>query len=480
MKLLRRFFEPPVAQRVKLTGRDNRSKLQGLQGLAARISRGRHYYVRELFLRSRAMAGDLAGRIFFRRRGGIGRAHAMAESRYSKEYTVDLPPAFGARQANIRLSIPALPVGPSYSFSEHVSNDDGSASDRVIACTIGGFAVSEDLGTSWKRINLRGFERFPVVHSRSLPGGEILLLASDSDNLSPGSETSHLIVCRLDGTVQHCARVGPRWHGPRAIDLCGSTLMYAEYPDNDASTGATPAKHRPSRVWRSRDFGRSWEMVREERNIRHFHFLQANPNASREWWLSSGDSAEESRIWKSTDDGDTWIDQTEKFGAAIAIGEESFSRRVFRLTDLTWLGDEIIWGSDDVLRHHDGGAKAIKNKPGSRVFRGNPVTGTAPTILGNCGPEVRNIVDAGAFRFVLTQSTHHLADGGDPRAFVMTHDGSALSHLFDIKRMVGGRTGFTYSRASRRAKDGVFFTFRGGHDVFTAPNRILKWQVAFD
>jgi hypothetical protein len=427
------------------------------------------------------MAGDLTRRVFFRSRGSIDRAHPTGDSRYSKEYAVALPPAFGGRLANIRLSIPALPVGPSYSFGEHVSNEDGSASDRVIACTIGGFAVSDDLGASWKRVSLRGFERFPIVQSRTLPGGEILLLASDTDNLTTDSETGHLIVCREDGTVQHSAHVdGPRWHGPRAIDLCGSTLMYAEYPDNDANASAIPANHRPSRVWRSRDFGRSWEMVREERNIRHFHFLQANPNASREWWLTSGDAAEESRIWKSTDDGDTWIDQTDKFGAAIAIGEETFSRRLFRLTDLTWLGDEIIWGSDDVLRHHGGEARATKNKPGSRMFRGNPATGVAPTILGYCGPEVRNIVDVGAFRVVLTQSTHHLGDLGDPRAFVMTRDGSGFSHLFDAKRLKPERTGFTYSRASRRAKDGVFFTFRGRRDVFNAPNRILRWQVTFD
>jgi hypothetical protein len=256
--------------------------------------------------------------------------------------------------------------------------------------------------------------------------------------------------------------------------------MYAEYPDNDANAGTAPAPHRPSRVWRSRDFGRSWEIVREERNIRHFHFLQANPAAPREWWLTSGDAAAESRIWKSDDDGDTWIDQTDKFGATITIGDETFSRRLFRLTDLAWLGDEIIWGSDDVLRHHDGGAKATKNKPGSRVFRGNPVTGTAPAILGYCGPEVRNIVDVGAFRVVLTQSTHHLADAGDPRAFVMTHDGSGFSPLFEVKRRKPERTGFTYSRASRCAKDGIFFTFRGARDVFDAPNRILKWQVTFD
>jgi hypothetical protein len=403
-------------------------------------------------------------------------------SHFVREHTVALPAGFGAERVRLQLSVPPLPAGPTYSFSEHVSNGDGSASDRVIACTIGGFALSDDLGRSWKRVNVKGFERFPFAQSRALPNAEILLLANDVERPDRGSNATRLVLCRNDGTVLQQSRIdGPRWHGPRAIDLSGSTLMYAEYPENDASTNPQGSPHQPSRVWRSRDFGRSWEMVREERKIRHFHFLQANPDVPREWWLTSGDAAEESRIWKSSDDGDTWIDQTGTFGTAVTIGDETFSRRLFRLTDLTWLGDEIIWGSDDVLRHQGvAGASAKKNRPGSRVFRGNPATGVAPTILGYCGPEVRNIVDVGAFRVVLTQSTHHLADAGDPRAFVMTRDGSGFSHLLDIQRLETVRTGFTYSRASRCAKDGVFFTFRGARDVFAAPNRILKWQVTFD
>ena len=52
--------------------------------------------------------------------------------------------------------------------------------------------------------------------------------------------------------------------------------------------------------------------------------------------------------------------------------------------------------------------------------------------------------------------------------------------LFKIDRHGAGRTGFTYSRASRSANNGTFFTFRTPRDVFEAPNRILKWQVDFD
>jgi len=54
-----------------------------------------------------------------------------------------------------------------------------------------------------------------------------------------------------------------------------------------------------------------------------------------------------------------------------------------------------------------------------------------------------------------------------------------LVHLFDVDVHSQVRTGFTYSRASRAAKDGTFFTYRGGTDAFPAGHKILRWDVTF-
>jgi hypothetical protein len=424
------------------------------------------------------------GRLAQRVVNAARRIQASAHNAFVREYAVALPAGFDAERARVRLSVPPLPPGQAYSFSEHVSNSDGSASDRVIATGIGGFALSEDLGQSWSRVEVPGLERFPFAQSRALPGGEILFLVNDAERPELKTDANLLVICRSDGTVlQRTSIDGPRWHGPRAIDVSGNTLMYAEYPENDASTKDGSSPHRPSRIWRSRDFGRSWEVVREERHVRHFHFLQARPGKPGEWWLTSGDTDAESRIWKSTDDGDTWTDQTERFGATVEIGPEAYSRRIFRLTDLTWDGDAIIWGSDDVLRHRPRTGQPPA-RIGSRLFRGNPATGAAPEILGWCGPEVRNLIAVGDHHVVTTQSSHHIENDA-PRAYLLSGrsapSGERLCHLFDVERPAQARTGFTYSRASRRAKDGVFFTFRGARDVFAdAPHRILEWRVRFD
>jgi hypothetical protein len=455
-----------------------------LNSVLARMLGGRQYVLKELFWRCHGLVGRWRAAIL-RQPIPAQPQRATQATRASTEYIVDLPSHFGARRAVVRLSVPKLPRGHIYSFSEHLRAPDGAMTDRVIACTTGGFALSDDLGRTFREVRLKGFGHYPITHSRILKEDEILLQAVDPDD--PGiapKQNSCLLISDLAGNVVHSAKVrGALWHGPRAVDLRDGTLMYAEYTQNGIRTGPQSPPHWPSRIWRSRDLGRSWEMVREEPDVRHFHFLQAHPRRKREWWLTAGDGADESRIWKSSDDGDTWVDQTGKFGNTVSIAGSVFSRRLFRLTDLIWDGEDLIWGSDDVLRppHRHESKQGLL---GARVFRGNPASGTVPAILGNCGPEVRNIVEVGDFYLLTTQSSHHYANNDAPRVFLMpkTARGEAggVHHLFDVERHAPGRTGFTYSRASRAAKNGVFFSFRTPTDVFRAQNRILKWEVRFD
>jgi hypothetical protein len=41
-------------------------------------------------------------------------------------------------------------------------------------------------------------------------------------------------------------------------------------------------------------------------------------------------------------------------------------------------------------------------------------------------------------------------------------------------------TGFAYSRASRAAVDGTFFSFRSSRDLIRHATRIFRWRVSFD
>src|ERR1700759_4727810 len=105
------------------------------------------------------------------------------------------------------------------------------------------------------------------------------------------------------------------------------------------------------RVMRSRDRGRNWECVfeRNGEQIRHFHFLQRRPGHPHEWWLTSGDNVHECRMWVSKDDGDTWKDFTEALPEEFPVSGMTANHKVFRTTDLKFIGDDIVWASDDFL-----------------------------------------------------------------------------------------------------------------------------------
>jgi hypothetical protein len=388
-----------------------------------------------------------------------------------------LPEERGCNSIRIRVSLPAMPGTKVYAFADHVLDAEHRPTDRVLATCTGGFAISEDLGRNWRPVMLRDYAHLAFVNAKMLPSGEVLLQAIEPDQtVLPPDEMVHLIVADLGGKVLHQSRLrGARWHGPRAIDTSGDTLMYAEYTRNGPRRGPVP--RRASRVFRSRNFGRSWEMVVEEAGVRHFHFLQARPNRIGKWWLASGDGEAESRIWKSVDDGDSWIDQTAAFGAKVKIGESTFSRRLFRLTDLMWDDENIVWGSDDALLSGTRTDNGIQTPaPGSRVFHGDPGSGRPPDILGTCGGAVRNMVQVAEHYLLLTQSSP-LGDATPPGVFLMWDTRAAPLHLFDVGRYSAKDAGFTLSRASRGARNGVFFTYCPARQLFDLPHQILKWEV---
>jgi hypothetical protein len=292
-----------------------------------------------------------------------------------------------------------------------------------------------------------------------------------------------ILVLNENGAIVAAARDhGPGWHGCRAVAQRDGTLMYAEYPSNSkrgSALGQTPA-----RVWRSRDRGQSWTMAFEQPAgaVRHFHYLQPRPSVPREWWLTSGYKPKESKIWVSKDDGDTWTDITDSLPEKLNIEGCYLERDVFRLTDIAWLGNEILWGTDDWF-------PGVKNAPGARVCRSPIDTTLAPRAIGRCKWPVRNVVDIGDFVMILVQGSNHPSATSDDKrgsAFLTPKsavaDGPEMVHLFDLDRFPtkgGGAHGFTFSKCSTRAKNGTFFSFRASTDVFPGGHQILEWTARF-
>jgi hypothetical protein len=414
----------------------------------------------EFFLRSPA------GQRLFMRMAGSGKAH-------SREYSVELPPGYPARRITVRIGIPRLPPSPFLEFAEHPVDAGGMGSKTVIATAGNGFALSQDLGTTWRRIRLAGHRDHEVLHVRSIGQSEYLVQA-----VLPQWKSSQRLVDTLvvddSGVVLAANRMAASpWHSCRAVDMQGATLMFAEYP---YEYGAT---RQSCRVFRSRDRGRSWQIVFTSDDVRHFHFLQARPGAAGEWWLSSGDEPHESRIWISTDDGDSWNDVSHPGCESVPVGGLPYPRTLFRLTDLVWDGEAAIWGTDHYL------PRKGHEPRGARVLRGvgRPLE---PALVATVRWPIRSVVEVGEFYLFLSQGPNDLGASSEarrPGVFLMPKaapaSGPGLVHLFDVEAHSAIPTGFTYSRASRCACDGVFFTSRSGTDVFPYGHKLLRWEVVF-
>ncbi|HWA91792.1 MAG TPA: hypothetical protein VG889_17270 [Rhizomicrobium sp.] len=417
----------------------------------------------------------------FAMRGVSGKVVKAAEIPvYRRTYRVELPQGYPARAVEITIGVPAIPPRPHLEFAEHVVDGEGRATDLVLASAMGGFGISHDLGASWKYVKVDGIADRRVVHVKRIGEDEYLLqVTARIPDRSVPREVEVLVANEAGRVLAANTLAASLWHGCRSVDIAGGVLMYAEYPHE--APGATPERRDTSRVWRSHDRGRSWHVAFEARDIRHFHFLQARPGHPGEWWLTSGDAQLESRVWVTKDDGDTWHDVTAAYGTPIRIGAVEYPKTLFRLTDLAWWGDDAIWGTDDFLYAIKGDAQ------GSRMFRSPCADMLVPSVVGRSKWQIRNLTDAadaGDFLFILTQGCNRADATKDekmPGVFLMpkaVHD-PQLVHLFDVDVHSDIRTGFTYSRASRAAKDGTFFSYRASTDAFPTGHKILRWDVRF-
>jgi hypothetical protein len=267
--------------------------------------------------------------------------------------------------------------------------------------------------------------------------------------------------------------------------------MFGEYFNNSERYKADFDQERskymktlkPCAVWRSLDEGETWHKTIERGplEIRHFHTVQADRHTAGSWWASTGDLWSEVRVWRSPDDGDSWSDVTNS-APDVELPLPNCRRKACqRFTDMVIEPDRLIWGADDLLGPTNAcdASVELSKRAGSRIYCSGKSGILAPMEVGYVGHPIRKFVDVGPGWIVMTEAKGNRL-GLSPQVFFLGKRSLDLTHLFDVDNIAGAPTGFSYSRGSNRAKDGVFFTFKNSGDALISSTQCLRWQVDFD
>lgn len=400
---------------------------------------------------------------------------------FRERHSIEVDPAFGFRRLDLEFEVPAVPIaGRAYGFAEH-----HLPTETVVATGEGGVLVSPDLGWTWEHVALPEAAGVDFVHCLTTSTGHHLLqVAAPDDFAGPHAEGGSLY--RFDPQWRLVGRAQPgrhHWHGTRSAGEAGGTLIWAEYPSNKAKyrDGQEHLAIDPA-VYRSTDDGATWEQVftMSGHLIRHFHTVLADPFVPGQWWLSSGDKPTESRVWRSADDGLTWIEMTNTDPDVLLHPiRQNAAQSVQRYTDLILTEDELIWGADDWLGGWKATAEAEPDhgvRAGSRMYRSPRSDPLQPRDAGWVGNPVRSLIDIGPAIIVTTEAKRETLPAPQVVLVSKEPDGP-LQELLTVDVAGGGISGFTFSRASRAAQNGFFFSFRSTRDLVASPTRLLRWHI---
>lgn len=428
-------------------------------------------------------------------------ARSGQTERLSRSYSTAVDPALGFKRVQVELSVPSLPsVAASAAFACHAFDSRSQTqSDLVVAGMAGGLVVSDDMGANWNFVAAPEAGKQRLLNVHCLPDATSIIqpvkYAYELGAGEPYDLQAPLYVFDRNFKIKETADIRTaNWHGSRSVGDAHGTILFAEYPENsapyrkdfEARYEELKGRCRDSRVFRSTDGGKSWQVVFEKswRDIRHFHTVAADPYQKGIWWLSSGDTPKESRVWRSSDDGLTWTDVTDPTPSANLHPAFASSRQaVHRYTDLIIDPDRMIWGSDDWL----GGvsvfndpAAAFGQRAGSRIFVSSKTQPLSVREIAYVGNPVRSIIDVGPAYVLLTEAKRvNLL----PRAQVVLmskQEPFRSVELFTIDNFSVDPTSFSTSKSSRVAKNGRFFSLRASRDVFADGPRLLQWDIAFE
>lgn len=337
-------------------------------------------------------------------------------------------------------------------FLEHILDEEKKATTNLIVSLGSDLYLSENLGQSFKLIYEGSDENW--IRCFSYKGYKLLW-----DN-----KKKDIIVFDKDWKKIYTSHPGTdAWHGSSGIDARDGVIMFAEYASDESEF---------NQIMQSKNYGKTWTSVFKQKGygskpnheIRHFHTLQIDPFEDETWYASSGDASNEkmieSKVWKSSNNGTSWLDVSD-----YQITQKQYFGGIHRYTSIQFTKDYLYWVTDDPI---DGTSKFVRTK------RTEPFS---LEILGKTGNLSRSLVKT-KFGFV---NISEFKDKDKDFNIHLLREDSSIEDLYTFQRLENDeeRTGVTYSLASQKAKDGIFFSHFPNtiNFVFRKDPGMVLWKI---
>ena len=363
-----------------------------------------------------------------------------------------------------------VPLKKGGRFSEHVVEGLNNSSRQVICTRKKTLMISNDRGLTWKNWDIPNITS--IMNTFTTYSGKVILCCKP---IAGNDKFLNIIFDK--GNVVHSTEGGYSiWHGSYSIDESDGTIMYAEYHENRNSfEGET------SSVFRSKDDGLTWENIFsvDFPGIRHFHTCIALGNSI--WIISSGDAPEQSRFWRSEDDGDSWIEITQENPNISRVAPEK-QQLLHRTTAMLQNEGRIMWCTDDMLGNFSNyNRQEGEFSSGSRFVSAQSTDDLRLKVHCTIGLPVRSMIDVGPGYIVITEAKY-LNHIKKPSVFLIMKDDLESCHLItELPNLRNEKTGGTYSFASKFVdNEGYFFT-RIENDIFSGGNYYaLGWRFTIN
>ena len=281
-------------------------------------------------------------------------------------------------------------------------------------------------------------------------------------------------LCLLDSNLKIISntRIGnTKWHSQTAIDQNNETIMYAEYPYNGAHFNKKDIFD--PIVWRSKNYGLTWQNVFQIKYpiIKHFHTL-IYVKSNDTWILTSGDSEIQCKWFASIDNGENFIEITDK-----SVTNQSIHRTTCFISDDNY----YYYATDDILNGTPSDSNLVttmnylsksKNRTCSKLARYNKLTNRVEELC-DLGIHIRSMIDVNKGFILISEGQYPSYNN---QVFYLNKSNMQVFYLFDVagRRSNGG----TCSRNSK-FDNGNFYTYFGYKNLFNLPYMCFEWNIKF-